>query len=319
MKNSQIFVVILNWNGKKDTLECLCSLKQVTTPHHVIVVDNGSSDDSLPTLRSAYPEATLLTTGKNLGYAEGNNVGIRFALAQNADFILILNNDTLVAPSILKSFLTAYARYPFSILSGRPYLSSNPNMLDHLGGKWNPQKGEFDLIGLRATKFKKAVFSLDYGCGCALFSSAEVFRSVGEFDARFFLFWEEADWCFRAKRQGIQTLSCPDATLLHKVSASFNGRKPYADYFWWRNRLLWIEKNCSKKNQLKLIFSVIVPSTWRLTRHGLLISFKAFFAKIFRTKKHPVIEQKKRRNLAALIGIKDYCFRRFYNAPKHLR
>ncbi|MEM7174798.1 MAG: glycosyltransferase family 2 protein [Chlamydiota bacterium] len=319
MSSPRISIIVLNWNGKKDTLECLRSLQCVPTPHQLIVVDNGSSDDSAVAIRSTYPQTKLLETGKNLGYAEGCNVGIRFALKKQADFLLILNNDTIVDPGILNHFLAAYTRYPFSILSGTPYLYSDPTTLDHLGGRWNPTAGEFDLIGWRARSFNKAVCSLDYGCGCALFSSAEVFHAVGEFDARFFLFWEEADWCFRAKRQGIQVLSCPEATLQHKASASFRRRNHYADYFWWRNRLLWIEKNCSRKAQACLAFSVITPAVWRLIRHAFLTSLRALLAKKSRAHKRPTIEQQKKRYRAALTGIKDYCCRRFYNAPRHLR
>ena len=319
MSGPRISIIVLNWNGKQDTLECLRSLQRAPTPHHLIVVDNGSSDDSVVAIRSTYPQATLLETGKNLGYAEGNNVGIRFALKKKTDFLLILNNDVIVDPAILNRFLTTYARYPFSILSGIPYLHSDPTTLDHLGGKWNPKAGEFDLIGWRAASFEETACSLDYGCGCALFSSAEVFRAVGEFDARFFLFWEEADWCFRAKRQGIQVLSCPEAKLQHKVSASFTGRQPYADYFWWRNRLLWIEKNCSKQAQVYLTFRVIAPAICRLMRHAFLTSFRALLTKKSRARKRAAIEQQRQRYRAALAGIKDYCCRRFYNAPRHLR
>src|SRR3990167_5910342 len=107
-KPPKIFVIILNWNGKEDTLACLESLEKVNMPYSLIVVDNGSNDDSVLAIRNTYPDIILLENRKNLGYAEGNNVGIRWALKNGADYLLILNNDTIVDPNILEGFLSTY-------------------------------------------------------------------------------------------------------------------------------------------------------------------------------------------------------------------
>lgn len=310
----EIFIIILNWNGKNDTLECLESLEAVTTPHHTVVVDNGSSDDSVTAIRAAYPAVTVLETEKNLGYAEGNNAGIRYALEQGATALLILNNDTVVAPDILEGFL----KHDVPIQGATPFLYTDRKRLDHLGGMWNRKKGVFDLIGLREEDGEKwhRPYALDYVCGCALFAQADVFRNIGGFEPRFFLFWEESDWCFRAKQKGYAIQSCPDAKLWHKVSASFTGGKPHTTYFWWRNRFFWIERNCSKKEKTSLFFRVLLPEVSHHLKLFLLKSLQLGLLKVFKPKGHYEEKESRLKNYrAALIGTKDYLFRRFGSGP----
>ena len=124
----KIYVIILNWNGKADTLACLASLAQVKTPHQTIVVDNGSTDGSASAILASFPDVEVIKTGENLGYAAGNNVGIRRALEKGADFIFILNNDTTVEPEILEVFL----KRKTPIQGGKAHLMSDPKTLDHL-------------------------------------------------------------------------------------------------------------------------------------------------------------------------------------------
>lgn len=313
-----LFVIILNWNGKQDTLECLKSFQAVSTPHQIVVVDNASSDQSAQIIERAFPSVTLLENRENLGYAEGNNVGIRYALKKGANYLLILNNDTRVDPSILKGFLQTMEKHPkISILGAKPFLYSDQSRLDHIGGMWNKRRGNFDLIGSYDEGDKwTELEALDYVCGCALFVKAEVFQKIGEFESRFFLFWEESDWCSRARKAGFQPFFCPEAKIWHKVSASFIGGKAHTTYFWWRNRLFWIERNCSKSEQVSLFFRVLFPEISHLFKLYLLKSIQLFFLKCFTRSSH---YEKKMRHLhsyrAALTGVKDYLVRRFGNGP----
>ncbi len=305
----KIYIIILNWNGKQDTLSSLTSLKKVTTPHEVVVVDNGSTDDSAERIRSCFPSIHLIETGENLGYAGGNNVGIQYALEKNADFLFILNNDTTVEPNILEAFLKRDA----PIQGGKTHLMNNPKILDHLGGNWNIEKGAFKLVGAQALASEwKNPITLDYVCGAALFVKAEVFKKVGLFDPRFFLFWEESDWCLRAKRKGYLSTVCPEAILYHKVSASFTGGKPHTTYFWWRNRLLWIERNCTSEERKTLMKTV-----WRDFFHTLKLYLLKSLQLAF-SKKTEERCLRLRTYRAKLIGIKDYFFRHFGNGPSWL-
>ncbi len=317
MSNSNshnIFILILNWNGKADTIECLKSLKHVESPHHTVVIDNDSTDDSVEAFKQFDPSLTILETGKNLGYAGGNNIGIEYALREGATHILILNNDTAVSPKLLEGFL----KRDYPIQGASAYLYSDPNVFDHLGGMWNERKGRFDLVAHREKKSEKwnKPIELDYACGCALFIKVEVFEKVGLLDPRYFLFWEESDWCLRAKAMGYPTFSCPEAELLHKVSASFTGGKPHATYFWWRSRMLWIEKCCSTKQRFSLYFRIIFPELCHQLKLFLLKSLQLGALKLVGKKEK--VEEKAQRLAcyrATLLGARDYFLRRFNNGP----
>jgi len=281
----------------------------VTTPHEVVVVDNGSSDNSAQIIPPAFPSIHFIETGKNLGYAEGNNVGIRYALEKGADFLFILNNDTTVSPTILEAFLKRDA----PLQGGKAHLMHDPNTLDHLGGNWNVTKGEFDLVGAKAPASEWITpITLDYVCGVALFIKAEVFKKVGLFEPRFFLFWEECDFCMRAKKEGYLATVCPEAILYHKVSASFTGGKPHSTYFWWRNRLLWIERNCTAEEK-KPLLKKIRRDFFHILKLYLLKFLQLFFSK--KTKERAL---RLRTYRAQLVGMKDYFFRRFGNGPSWL-
>jgi len=313
MTTDEPYIIILNWNGKQDTLECLESLSHVNSPHQIIVVDNGSKDDSVEAISAAFPSVTLLETGENLGYAEGNNVGIREALKQGASHLLILNNDTTVEPDFLDAFLAN----DDAVQGAKALLTSDPSTLDHLGGMWKIEKGTFSLIGCRekASKWNDRI-PLDYVCGCALFAKAEVFKKIGLFEPRFFLFWEESDWCARAKKAGYQPYFCPKAKLYHKVSGSCRGGKAHTTYFWWRNRLFWVARNCSKKEKRSLYLRTLIPEMGHILKLYPLKALQLALLKVVKPQVDLTEKKERLRNYkAALTGMKDYFLGRFGNGP----
>lgn len=317
MSPKKVAIIILNWNGLQDTLECLTSLQQLRYRYFkIFLADNGSTDHSLSKIGALFPDVHLIDNKENLGFAEGNNRAILVALEQNFDCILLLNNDTTVDPHLLDAFLNLHALYPTHILGAQVHLFARRDLLDHLGGLWNSKKAAFDLIGYReqASLYASSI-ELDYVTGCCLFASKEVFHQVGFLDPRFFLYWEESDFCQRAKRLGIFCRSCPEAHIYHKVSASFVGGKPHAQYFFWRNRFLFTEKNLAKKEQFFIWLTIFSPEILKMARHYLLVQLQLFFALCLR--KNSV--EKKRQHLlliqASLCGVKDYLLRRFYQGP----
>lgn len=324
MKNPKVGIIILNWNGKTDTLELLSSAANIDYPNlDVFVVDNGSSDDSVAAIRRQYPYARILINSTNLGFAEGNNVGIRQALAEGSDYILILNNDTIVSPNIIRVFIEQMqSSSQIGILGAKIFLYDERDKLDHLGGQWNLKKGCFDLVGLRELDQHEAwekSQELDYVYGCALFVRKEVFEVTGLFEERFFLIWEEADFCFRARRAGFKIQRCSQAKVWHKVSASFVGGKPHSTYFWWRNRLLWIERNCSRKDTILLYLRVLLPDILHIFKLRLIKSFQILLLRLVKPREN--LTRRQERNLkykAALYGVRDYFLRRFGNGPSWL-
>jgi hypothetical protein len=313
---SKTAVVILNWNGKKDTVPCLESLEKIPN-RCVIVVDNGSTDGSVPVIREKFPWAAVIETGKNLGYAAGNNVGIEHALKNGADAVFLLNNDTIVDPGILDALDQAAEQHPkIGIFGAWPLRFYAPDKLDHLGGRWNSRKGEFDLVGLEAPADFKFDGELDYVCGCSMWVRREVFEKNGLLEPSFFLFWEEADFCMRAKKNGFKIGVCPEAKLQHKVSASFTGGKPHVAYFWWRNRFLWIERNLDPKERRQVFFKILLPQLAHLYKLRILKGLELRFLKLMHKNQDlKVKEQKVTQYRASLLGFHDYIRRRFGNAP----
>ena len=256
-------VVVLNWNGRDDTLACLESLRAVEYPNwEVLVVDNGSEDESLEAIRTGYAEASVIEAGSNLGYAGGNNLGIRVALERGADYVLVLNNDTTVAPDVLRAFAQTAREHPdAAVLGAKIYLFDDPQRLWYAGTRWNAMGAEFEHIGNRVLDngddFVR-VCDTEYACGCAMLLRASAIRAVGLLDEEFFLLFEETDWCFRAKAAGFRCLFAPAAKVWHRVSSSFGGRTSVLyEYFFLRNRLLWAKRHLGVRLRVAVWISTL--------------------------------------------------------------
>lgn len=322
----KVTVIILNWNGKEDTLECLKSVNQIDYPNfEVIVVDNGSDDDSVSAIRAEFPSTKILETGNNLGYAEGNNVGFRQALENGADYIFVLNNDTIVDRHILTVFQKASDLCPEAGIFGAKVLHfKRPNVIQYAGAYWDDKEMDYNFVGdeLEDKGQFDRVVETPFAFGCAMFISSEVLKNVGVFDPRFFLNYEESDLCSRAKRLGYHTLFVPSARVWHKAGVSFGGlATPLHTYFMTRNRLLWAERNLGIAMRISVHLAVLgkikkcfFPQFGYYRPKDISI-FKAFYWMM--SEYH--LELKRRfsdpRNLARLIGVKDFWLRRFGPCP----
>ncbi len=256
-----VCTVVLNWNGKSDTIECLRSLQGITCPNHtVLVVDNNSSDGSATAITELFPEIPLIKTNKNLGFAGGNNVGIRRALDMGVEFIFLLNNDTTVAPDLITQFVEAATNFPSAgILGPKIYYYSDPRRLWSAGGRWLPDRQHFDQRGdgeIDQGQYD-GIAPSDFTVGCAMFIRRQVFEKVGLLDEEYFLNYEEIDFSTRARRVGFTDLYVPKARVWHKVSVSFGGEdSPLKTYFTFRNRLLWAHKRLPIPRRLILHWSI---------------------------------------------------------------
>jgi len=309
----KIAVVILNWNGKSDTLACLESLRKMNYDNFfTVVADNGSSDDSVVTIRKQFPEVFVVENGENLGFAEGNNRAIRLALSKGADAVFLLNNDTIIDPDAL----SAFARNGADVQGGALYLFDEPDRFDHLGGTWNKKDFAFDLVALRDKKMPKRPIDYDYFCGAALFIKRKVLEEIGLLEPTYFLYWEESDFCYRAKQKGFSLSLCQEAKIWHKVGASVTGGKPHATYFWWRNRMLFVERNFSKAEFRTFFRKHILPEFLHVAKLCAIKSVELGFIRILNIKKN-VIEKKKKLYCyrATLRGVFDYVFRHFDKGP----
>jgi hypothetical protein len=332
----KVVVVVLNWNGRTDTLICLDSLTTIDYPNWaVIVVDNGSEDGSVDAVRKAHPEVTVIESAENLGFSGGNNLGIDAALRRAADFILLLNNDTTVAPDLLSAFAQVAQDHPDAgALSGKIYFLSDPQRLWYAGTRWNPAAAAFEHLGQgvidNGGSFEQ-VRETDYACGCAMFLRASTVRAIGPLDERFFLLFEETDWSFRAKRAGFRCLFVPRARLWHRVSASLGGRGvPLFEYFYTRNRLLWAEMHLRPGRRMAVwlnTLGTISPLGRFADLVGQLLTGRCRARQAYWELVTTAREWRKGRRdpgtrlikRARLQGIRDYRARRFGNCPSWIR
>lgn len=281
---SKVYVLIVNWNGWRDSLECVESVfKSDNDNYRVIVCDNGSQDDSMqnikawaenraelaPVTYAAYQRheaesggdldndapLVLIDCGANLGFAGGNNVGLRYALARSdCDYVWILNNDTVVRPDAMTHLVRRMQEKPDAGMCGSTlYYYDTPSRVQLTGGayycKW---------IGLpwHLGRLKRASDPLDrdrverwmnYVSGASLFVSREFLLKVGLMCEEYFLFYEEADWALRGKNE-FSLAYAPESIVYHKVGRSIGTsshpqKKSYAcDYYNVRNRLFFTSK-----------------------------------------------------------------------------
>lgn len=322
-----VSVVVLNWNGANDTLACLDSLAELTYPNfNVVLVDNGSTDDSLARLRAyAAPYSlTLIETGSNLGYAGGNNIGTRHALACGADFVLVLNNDTAVAPDLLEQLQESAQRNPDAgVFSARILYFDEPTRVWFDGARWNPASLRLEWPGQGESELSlgTADHDTDYACGAALFFRSAVARQIGLLDESFFLVWEEVDWGFRARKAGWRNLVVPAARVWHKIGVSFGSESsPLRTYFSIRNELLWFSRHAPLAARVRLWMRNLRRLVPKFSiRHGQSpwISRLAWAAQDYA--RAWLGTGNRLEYLAARRAILDYVHRRFGDCPSDVR
>ena len=220
----RLWCVVLSWNGRNDTLACLKSLLLSRYDGlRIVVIDNASTDGSVAAVRSAFPDIPIIENSENLRWAGGNNVGIRYAMEQGADYILLLNNDIEVDAEMIARLAQAASELPEAgILAPKIYYAAQPDVIWYAGGGVSLWRGLFWHDGIREKdvgQFEKAR-DVDYITGCAMLIRRAVLEQIGELDERFYLYGEDVDYSLRAKASGYRLRLVPGATMRHKVSAS---------------------------------------------------------------------------------------------------
>ena len=235
-----VAIIIVNWNGKADTLACLASLRADDYPcKHIIVVDNGSHDNSVSVIRANYPEVEVLSTGENLGFTGGNNAGIARAVESGAGYIFLLNNDTTLEADALTELVRAAEAHPDAGLC-TPLIRyyDRPEEV-WFGGSRITLANAWATHDNRALPEQNAgVQDIPWASGCAMLIPTEMMRQLGGFDDRFFLNWEDVDLSLRIGKAGRKIILVPAAVIYHKVGRAISTAGGAGLYYHVRNRLL---------------------------------------------------------------------------------
>jgi len=273
-----VAIVILNWNGKDNTLECLNSLEDIDYPNfRVIVVDNGSTDGFQDEVSQAFPQHYLICNDDNLGFPGGNNVGIKCALKQQFDYVLLLNHDTLVESDFLKKLVNvATSDQNIGICGPRIVYHSNPELFWSTGGYLAKKSGcPYHLEKPPPQVCTDKAFSeVDWVSGCALLIKASVIERIGLLDDDYFVGTEDVDWCVRTQRAGYTIAYVDNACIAHKKRiVSFNQYNYLQQYYTLRNLLIFIEKNGNFSSSFYLKFLTILLK--RISVSVLTFDFKS--------------------------------------------
>lgn len=253
MPDPLIVIVVLNTNRRDDTLACLASLAESRYANQeIIVLDNDSTDGSVPAIRAACPKARVVSLSANLGYAGNNNVGIASAVALGAEWVLVLNEDTVLHPDCLAELVRVGASSPrIGVLGPLVFHHSEPEMVQSAGGILGPR---WESVHIGQNEPDRGQFivprDVDWVSGCGILVRAAVIEQVGMLDERFFYYWEETEWCLRARRAGWRVVHVPQARLWHKGVRRDYRPSPDITYYNARNRLLMMRKHSAPAWQI---------------------------------------------------------------------
>ena len=244
---SGLVAVVLSWNGRDDTLACLASLEGVET----VCVDNGSTDGSVEAIRSSFPDVELIEAGLNLGYAGGNNVGIRQALKRGAEWVLLLNNDATIDPGLPAALSAAAAARPDAgVLGAKVMLADPPDRIWYAGGRYDTRfgyHGRQEGFGQVDDGSFDELRDVDRATGAAMAVSRRAIEATGLLEEQLFAYVEDVDWCLRIREAGMAVVFVPDAKVWHRVSASTGGTHSTTTLYYDTRNTIWV---CERHDRL---------------------------------------------------------------------
>ncbi len=276
MNYPKVFIIILHYGEVKDTMECLSSLGGLAYPNFEVVVVDNDPENRLEELNFKYP-CIKLVNGENLGFAGGNNAGIKYALDRKADYILLLNNDTVIEPDFLKILVGAGEKNEEIGILGPIIYKLGTKEPHFAGGK----------INWLYTKAEHRPGAEDYITGACLLIKRKVIERIGLMPEDYFLYFEDAEWCLKARRAGFFCKVVPEAKIWHKVSKNTKECSFFYIYYHYRNSLIFCRRNAP------------IPMRSTVPLLGFLIYLKELL-------KMSLIPSKKTWSKATILAIKDF-------------
>jgi len=250
---SSVAIIILNWNGYEHSRNCLDSLAKLNYSNfQVLLVDNASEDNSGVRLKEEFPSVIFLQNEQNLGFTGGNNVGIEYALAKGFDYVMLLNNDTIVEADFLQHLVAkAYNDASIGMVQPLILLMEDPKKIWSAGGNFQKWLGVSNTRGDRKPleSFSFSSAPLDWATGCCILLPSQVIREVGTLQASFFAYFEDVDWSLRVRKAGFQIQLAQDSVIYHEGNASSKKKSkegtlsPTVFYLHARNQLFLLRRH----------------------------------------------------------------------------
>ena len=252
----KVAIVLVNYNGEKFQNECIESIYNMDyKDYDIIIVDNNSSDNSIKIVKKKFKEVILIETEENNGVAKGNNIGIEYALNNGYEYVLLLNNDTEVDKQMLSKMIEKASEN--ILVTCKMYYYNPSKKIWYAGGKINWNKGTTTHFGMDEFddgKYDESKF-VEYTPTCCLLIHKSIFEKIGTMDEKYFMYYDDTDFCARVNINGFKIWYESSAKLWHKVSSSSGGEdSPLSIYYCTRNRLYFIEKHCKNKIILNTFF-----------------------------------------------------------------
>lgn len=260
-------IIILNYNGWEDTIECIKGLSNIKYPLLTIVVDNCSSDDSIKQLQGHLGQnAVLLKSVRNLGYAGGNNIGLKYAIEHGCDYLCVLNNDTVIDEDFLTPCIRELETHIDTGFVGPTLLDYTTGLVQSTGGDIFINKGEVTQKN-KNTKYSSLPGRIECGYigGACIVCRKETIDEIGYIPENYFLFYEETEWCYKYLMKGYKNICLGNTKIYHKGSISINKTTGLNDYLMKRNRIAFIRRNSSSTaNAFTIYIALVVGNVLRL-------------------------------------------------------
>ena len=254
VKAFPLTIIILNYNGTEDTLNCVQGLRNHLPQNshcEIVVVDNASSEQNYKELKmSLDKDVTLIRSEVNAGFAAGNNIGINYALEKGDGYICLLNNDTIIESDFLTPCVEALNND-----SKAAFVS--PAIIDYHSGNYQNTGGNFLLMrakvqflnkNMKTGEIQQDNIICDMIAGCCMVFRTSLIKEIGLLPEYYFMYYEETEWCYRAKKRGLHCVSLTSASIIHKGKASIGGKSELTDYMLERNRIVFAKK-CMRRLQ----------------------------------------------------------------------
>ncbi len=272
----QVGIVLLNYNGAEDTISCLKSLSKITYPNHeIVIVDNASTDFSIKIIEEylslekinstkcchkecstkRIPQITIIKSSTNRGYGAGNNIGIEHILGNNAEYILVLNNDTVVDKGFLEPLVeTCVLDNKVGIASGKIYLYDKPNIFWFNGGKFHSFTSKVEHVNFNEKDIGQKTFAdSTFISGCMWLIPRKIFDVVGFINEDYFMYIEDLEYCQRVLNHGYKLKVCERSHIFHKVGASTGGKYSEMSVYWRTRNIHLFIFTFSKTAIVKLV------------------------------------------------------------------